>query len=70
MSDQEKPDFPSPPVPADPAREALEEPHLAAEELEREIGDSEDWDEASADKDDAPANLEGLPMFPIPRNEK
>jgi hypothetical protein len=31
----------------DPAREALEEPPLTAEELEREIGDSEVWDEAS-----------------------
>jgi hypothetical protein len=30
-----------------PAREALDEPHLDAEELEREIGDSEEWDEAS-----------------------
>jgi hypothetical protein len=33
----------------DPAREVLDEPHLDAEELEREIGDSEEWDEASAD---------------------
>jgi hypothetical protein len=33
----------------DPAREALDEPHLDAEELEREIGDSEEWDEASED---------------------
>jgi hypothetical protein len=31
----------------DPAREVLDEPHLNAEELEREIGDSEAWDEAS-----------------------
>jgi hypothetical protein len=55
MSDQETPDFPLPPVAADPAGKALEEPHLAAEELEREIGDSEAWDEASEDKDsDAP----------------
>ena len=30
-----------------PAREVLDEPHLDAEELEREIGDSEAWDEAS-----------------------
>ncbi len=40
----------------DPAREALEEPRLDAEELEREIGDSEEWDEASredGDSDDA-----------------
>ncbi len=34
----------------DPAREALDEPHLDAEELEREIGDSEEWDEASQDE--------------------
>jgi hypothetical protein len=33
----------------DPAREALDEPHLDAKELEREIGDSEEWDEASED---------------------
>jgi hypothetical protein len=33
----------------DPAREALDEPRLHAEELEREIGDSEEWDEASED---------------------
>jgi hypothetical protein len=51
MSDQETPEFRSPPVPADPAGKALEEPHLAAEELEREIGDSEAWDEASEDSD-------------------
>ena len=43
MSDQETPDSASPPPPdlPDPAREALEKPHLAAEELEQEIGDSE-----------------------------
>ncbi len=34
----------------DPAREALDEPHLDAEELEREIGDSEAWDEASDER--------------------
>jgi hypothetical protein len=34
---------------ADPARKALDEPHLDAEDLERELGDSEDWDEASED---------------------
>ena len=34
---------------ADPARKALDEPQLDAEDLEREIGDSEDWDEASED---------------------
>jgi hypothetical protein len=33
----------------DPAREALDEPRLDAEELEREIGDSEEWDEATED---------------------
>jgi hypothetical protein len=32
-----------------PAHEALDEPHLDAEDLEREIGDSEEWDEASED---------------------
>jgi hypothetical protein len=40
VSDKEMPD---------PAREALDEPHLDAEELEREIGNSEDWDEATED---------------------
>jgi hypothetical protein len=35
----------------DPAQKALDEPHLSAEDLEREIGDSEAWDEAS-DGDD------------------
>jgi hypothetical protein len=33
----------------DPAREAVDQPRLDAEELEREIGDSEEWDEASVD---------------------
>jgi hypothetical protein len=59
MSGQETPKFASPPLPdlPEPAREALEEPHLTAEELEREIGDSEAWDEASEDKDsDVPAS--------------
>jgi hypothetical protein len=37
-----------PPAPSpDPAREALDQPPLTGEELEREIGDSEIWDEAS-----------------------
>jgi hypothetical protein len=36
----------------DPAREALDEPHLDADELEREIGGSEDWDEASEAEQD------------------
>jgi hypothetical protein len=53
MSDQKTPEFASPSGPGlpDPAREALEKPHLAAEELEQEIGDSEAWDEESQDKD-------------------
>jgi hypothetical protein len=33
----------------DPDREALDKPRLDADELEREIGDSEEWDEASGD---------------------
>ena len=55
MNDQEALEFASPPgqnLP-DPAKEALDEPHLTAEELEREIGDSEAWDEASEEKDTA-----------------
>jgi hypothetical protein len=68
MSDQGTPEFVSLP---DPAGKALEEPHLPADELEREIGDSEDWDEASEDEDiDTPVNLPGTPMFPIAQNEK
>ncbi len=43
MNDQQTP----PPDLPDPAEEALREPHLDAEELAREIGDSEPWDEAS-----------------------
>jgi hypothetical protein len=39
---------------ADPARKALDEPHLGAEDLVREIGDSEDWDEASEGTGDDP----------------
>jgi hypothetical protein len=58
MSDRETPDFASPPnrdLP-DPAREAVQKPHIPAQELEREIGDSEAWDEASEERDnDAPA---------------
>jgi hypothetical protein len=49
MSNQEAPPFEPPPgrdIP-DPAREALDQPHLTGEELKREIGDSEVWDEAS-----------------------
>jgi hypothetical protein len=42
MSDGEKPqELP------EPARAALDEPHLTAEQLEQEVGDSEAWDEAS-----------------------
>jgi hypothetical protein len=55
MSDQEAPEsaLPHDQDLPDPAREALDEPHLSAEDLEREIGDSEDWDEASEDEDTA-----------------
>jgi hypothetical protein len=35
-----------PDLPA-PATEALDQPHLDAEDLEQEIGDSDAWDEAS-----------------------
>jgi hypothetical protein len=59
MSDRKTPEFASPPSQdlPDPAKEALEEPHLTAEELQREIGDSEAWDEASEDEgSDSPAN--------------
>jgi hypothetical protein len=56
LADQKTPQPSGPDLP-DPAREALEEPHLAAEELQREIGDSEAWDEASEDKhSDTPAS--------------
>ena len=47
MSDPEAPEPAEPLV--DPARKTLDEPHLDAEDLEREIGDSESWDEASED---------------------
>jgi hypothetical protein len=40
----------------DPAREAIDKPHLPAEDLEREIGDSEAWDEASEDTGSDPTN--------------
>ncbi len=56
MSEQEAPELGSPPgrdLP-DPAREALDQPHLTAEELEREVGDSEAWDEASEDEGTVP----------------
>jgi len=37
----------------EPAREALDEPHLSAADLEAEIGESDPWDEASEDTSDA-----------------
>jgi hypothetical protein len=46
MSDRDASQPASQPLP-DPAAEALHEPRLDAEDLEREIGDSETWDEAS-----------------------
>ena len=46
MSDPEAPHLYGLP---DPAGEELKQPHLDAEQLEREIGDSEAWDEASED---------------------
>jgi hypothetical protein len=33
----------------DPAREVLGKPRLDADDLDQEIGDSEEWDEASED---------------------
>jgi hypothetical protein len=51
MTDQKTPEAAGPGELPDPAREALEEPHLNADELEQEIGDSEAWDEGSEDKD-------------------
>jgi hypothetical protein len=45
-----------PEVLPDPAREAIDKPHLPAEDLEREIGDSEAWDEASEDTGSDPTN--------------
>ncbi len=51
MTDQKIPERPGPGQP-DPATEALEEPHLTAEELVQEIGDSDAWDEASEDQDE------------------
>ncbi len=55
MSEQEALEFASPPgqdLP-DLAKEAIDKPHLTAEELQREVGDSEAWDEASEDTDSA-----------------
>ena len=54
MTDQKTPEPADPDELPDPAREALDEPHLDAEDLEREIGDSEDWDEASEGTGDDP----------------
>jgi hypothetical protein len=55
VSDQETPVSPTPPgrVEPDPAREALDKPHLSAQELEKEIGDSEPWDEDSQNSVDS-----------------
>jgi hypothetical protein len=49
MSDQEALPSALPPESElpDPAREALDRPPLDAEDLEKEIGDSEEWDEDS-----------------------
>jgi hypothetical protein len=54
VSDQETPESPSAPggVAPDPAGEALKKPHLTSEELEKEIGDSEPWDEDSQNPPD------------------
>jgi hypothetical protein len=51
MSDQDLPN---------PARKDLDEPRLPAEELEKEIGDSEPWDEASE------GGVGSMPKTPIP----
>jgi hypothetical protein len=37
-----------------PAREELDKPPLDAEDLEQELGDSENWDEASEDSSGDP----------------
>jgi hypothetical protein len=50
MNDQKAPPHEDLP---EPAREALEEPHLSASDLEQEIGESDPWDEASEDASDA-----------------
>ncbi len=50
MSDQKAPPLADLP---EPAREVLEKPHLTAEDLEQEIGESDPWDEASEDSDAA-----------------
>jgi hypothetical protein len=49
MSDQEALPSALPPESElpNPAREALDRPPLDAEDLEKEIGDSEEWDEDS-----------------------
>jgi hypothetical protein len=46
-----------------PGREELDKPRLDAEDVEREIGDSESWDEASEESpEDLPPDLpEDLP---------
>jgi hypothetical protein len=40
---EHQPSKPGPPAP----RGSLDQPDLSAEELEREVGESEEWDEAS-----------------------
>jgi hypothetical protein len=47
MTDHKTPEPADPNELPDPAKEVLEEPHLTADELEQEIGDSEAWDEGS-----------------------
>jgi hypothetical protein len=44
-----------------PAGEELEKPHLPAEELEKEIGDSEPWDEAS---EEVGGDVPRIPIIP------
>jgi hypothetical protein len=64
MSDQDPLEFASPSgreLP-DPAREALGKPHLTAEQLKQEIGDSEAWDEASGDRDSEIPAVKGDPV--------
>ena len=54
---QEKPatdtTFATPSDQPDPAAKTLDEPRLSGDDLQREIGDSEAWDEASEDAEDA-----------------
>ncbi|HTZ60790.1 MAG TPA: hypothetical protein VMB49_21925 [Acidobacteriaceae bacterium] len=43
-----------PEVVPNPARRELDQPRLPSDELEREIGDSEPWDEGAEDAPDDP----------------